>query len=179
MSNENQLPHKIDVYRFADQGIRLKGIWLIHTMQRLSTALSALTGEVKVDIQFGRDGQRIRFMQGEYHVTLVLNCQRCMQPFDYPLSGNFLFGMVSTEEEAEELPTSYDAVIVKEGMLVVHDVIEDEIIVSLPIVSMHPEKDCHVGLPFVIDTPETEQPETDNPFNVIEVLRSKRNVDDK
>jgi uncharacterized protein len=85
-----------------------------------------------------------------------------------------MLGIVQTEEEAKNLPERYDPLIVKESDLFLQDVIEDEIIVSLPIVPMHTAKDCKVKLPLVTESETMSEVEKDNPFKVIELLRTKR-----
>lgn len=175
MSKENLLPHKVDAFRFADNEIHLQGALLIKDMERLSPSLCSTVGEVEIDIGFGVDEQGIRFMRGHYDTHLMLQCQRCMESFEYKVSGNIMSGIVNTEEEADQLPKGYDSVIAKEGMLVIQDVIEDEIIISLPIVPMHNSIDCKIILPLVIDSAQIKESEKENPFKVIEFLRSKRN----
>ena len=175
MSKENLLPNKIDPFRFADNGTHLEGKLLVKEMNRLCTSLNNHAGEVKLSMMFGVDEQGIRFVRGAYSVHLILQCQRCMEPFEYDISGNFLSGIVHTEEEASELPKGYDSLVAKEGMLVIQDVIEDELIVTLPIVPMHNIKDCKMKLPFAIDSEYTVESTQENPFKVIELLRHKRN----
>jgi uncharacterized metal-binding protein YceD (DUF177 family) len=57
--------------------------------------------------------------------------------------------------------------------LFIPDVIEDELIVGLPIVPMHDLKDCKVVLPLIAKS-EAISIEKENPFKVIELLREKR-----
>ena len=176
MSKENLLPHKVDPVRFADNGTSLTGKLLVKDMSRLCTSLSNTEGEVTANVIFGVDEQGIRFVRGSFTAALLLQCQRCMKPFDYTISGDFSLGIVQSEEEADELPKGYDPLVVKEDLLAVQDIIEDELIVSLPIVPMHNEKDCKIKLPFAIDSEETSELSRENPFKVIELLRHKRNL---
>jgi uncharacterized protein len=140
--------------------------------------LAETSGKVFVNIKFGVDEQKIHFMRGEFTTRVTLQCQRCMEPFEYPISGKFLSGMVESEEEVDHLPKGYDSVLVKEGMLIISEVIEDELIISLPIVPMHESIDCKIQLPLDIDSKNQNDSEKENPFKVIELLRSKRNSND-
>jgi uncharacterized protein len=177
MSKENLLPQKVDAIRFADNAIHMQGNMLVKNMERLAPSLNSDLGEVSVDVKFGVDEQDVRFIRGQYSTRLMLKCQRCMEPFEYSISGDILAGIVHTEEEAGQLPKDYNSVIVKEGMLVLQEVIEDEIIVSLPVVPMHNSVNCKVKLPFSIDPAHVDEAEKENPFKVVELLRSKRNLD--
>jgi len=173
--SHNNLPFKVDPFRFADHAISLQGKMLVKDMHRLRSGLSHDAGEVEVHLQFGVDEQGIRFLQGDYEVALVLECQRCLGMLHYLAKGQFLLGIVEGDEEAAKLPESYDPVIAKGGILVLQDVIEDELIVSLPLVPMHASSECRVKFPLSIDSQEElDEKKADNPFKVIESLRSKR-----
>ncbi len=176
--SEKELPHKVDAYRFADNEIALQGTLKIRDMQRLVGYLATDAGDVKVDLAFGVDEQKIRFMRGKFEAHVTLKCQRCLEPFEYPITGRFMLGMVESEEEVDHLPKGYDSVLIREGMLIIPDVIEDELIVSLPLVPMHALVDCKVKLPLEINSEQHEESEKENPFKVIELLRSKRNSND-
>jgi uncharacterized protein len=175
MSKEN-LPEKINPARLAEAGASLHGAVLIKAMQRLRSSLASDDGQVDVKIQFGIDQQNIKFLRGHYETQLALQCQRCMETFVYEIIGDFLAGVVTSEEKAKELPDTYEPVMVEDdGMLAIQDLIEDELIVGLPIVPMHDSEDCKVQMPkIVLSSGQGSAEENDNPFKVIEILRKKR-----
>lgn len=176
MPKENLLPHKVDPFRFAENEIRLEGTLLIKDMHRLAASVNNDTGKVDVKVNFGVDEQGIHFIRGQYVTHLMLQCQRCMEDFGFDMTGHFLLGIVHTEEEADQLPKGYDSIIAKEGELIIQDVVEDELIVGLPIVPMHNLQDCKIKLPLALDSTEEVESEKENPFKVIEILRAKRNL---
>ncbi len=162
------IPAQVDSLRFAEHATNLHGVVLIKNLPRLCVSLANNEGEVEANIAFGIDDQRIPFIKGHIETRVILQCQRCMQPFVYGIICDFLSGIVSSEEEAEGLPDRYDPATVEDGMLSLHDRIEDELIVSLPLVPMHEFEDCKVKLPFVV----AESP-MESPFKVIESLKAK------
>lgn len=172
MHKEN-LPQKVDPFRFAENAIHLQGTLPIKKMERLCTSLSSNEGDVAIEIEFGVDEQGIRFVKGNLTTHLTLQCQRCMQAFDYGIIADFKSGIVRTGEEADKLPTSYDPLVVAESMLNISEMIEEELIVSLPIVPMHKPDDCKIRLPLVSSS--TQESDAENPFRVIESLRKMRN----
>ncbi len=175
MHKEN-LPAKVDPFRFAENAISLHGKLLIKNMQRLCASLASDSGEVEVGIEFGVDGQGIHYLRFHLEAQLVLQCQRCMESFIYGIIDDFVVGVVHTEEEAGRLPARYDPVVIKDGFLVIQDVVEDELMVSLPIVPMHDPKECHVTLPLVANSTSELAVEKESPFKVIEILQSKRKL---
>lgn len=174
MSKDN-LSEKINPSRLAEAGADLHRSLLIKDMQRLCTSLADDSGQVEVDIRFGIDQQGTRFLKGHLETEVTLQCQRCMEPFAYAIISDFLSGVVKTEEAAERLPSTYEPVLVdEEGMLVVQDMVEDELIIGIPIVPMHDPKDCKVDLSKVLqDLDKGAEKDNNNPFNVIDILRAK------
>jgi uncharacterized protein len=177
MSKENTLPAKVtDPFRFAENAIHLQGTLLVKNMERLCTGLSSDSGEVDISMVFGVDEQKISFIRGHYATHLTLQCQRCMELFDQQLAGDFLLGIVRSEEEAGTLPERYNPVIVaNDNSLIIQEIIEDELIISLPIVPMHNASECNVRLPLSSSSKDLGEIEKQNPFKVIEFLRKKQN----
>lgn len=168
---KDYLPQRIDPFRSASQALRMHGYLMVRNMERLCPSLSSNEGDVEVDLTFGIDDKDVPVVQGQISANLMLQCQRCMEPFNYEIINNFVLGIVHKEEEAEHLPEGYDPVIADEGMLAVQDMIEDELMVGLPLVAMHDPKACKIGVPYKTSSGQTL--ESNNPFNVISILRSK------
>lgn len=174
MSKDN-LPLQVNPIRFAENGANLRGLVLLKKMERLRPSLMGDEGQVDVTLEFGVDSQKIRYLSGHIATILKLQCQRCMEHFGYELTSDFLFGIVTNEEKVSRLPTNYDPLIVKDNNLILQDMIEEEIIINLPIVPMHEEGSCKVRLPLVIakDPESTIDTPKENPFKIIESLKVK------
>lgn len=174
MSNDEKIPEKVNPYRLAEAKASLHGVVSIKELQRLCTSLADDSGDVLINTSFGIDENGVRYIKGHWETELKLQCQRCMEPFVYGIMGDFLSGVVKTEEEAAELSEVYDPVLEDEGMIVIRDVIEDELIVNLPIVPMHDPDQCKVDLSRVVsEANKGSGGDESNPFKVIEILRAK------
>lgn len=171
--SKDSLPTQVNALRSAENAAIFHGTVLVEDMQRLRSSLLSNEGEVKVDLEFGIDRQKIRYVKGHYATELRLQCQRCMEPFSYRIVGDFISGLVNSVEEAENLPESYDPLIVIDNNLIIKDVIEDELILSLPIVPMHDPNDCNVTLPQAASDGSGTDFEKVSPFKVIESLKKK------
>lgn len=172
---KSTLPLKVDPFRYADNGHSLDGSLPIKNMERLCSSLASDEGDVDVSMVFGKNEQGIRYIKGHLVTHLMLQCQRCLEPFKYEMINHFLCGIVHTEEEAIRLPERYDPLVITEGSLILSDMVEEELIVSLPIVPMHDANVCHAQLPFESSSSRAETFEKrDNPFKVIKTLRSTR-----
>lgn len=171
------LPLKIDPFRNADHSIHLHGTLPIITLVRLGASLYQKEGDIEATIDLGLDEQQICVLRGRIQANLILQCQRCMEPFNYEIISDLLMGVVKTEEEITTLPESYDPLVVKENFLSIQDLIEDELIVNLPIVPMHNAAQCKVKLPWAAETEGLDQT-VDNPFKVVELLRKNNRGND-
>lgn len=174
MSEENIIPQKVDPFRFADNAVRLKGLLHVNNMHRLCESLQDDTGEIEVKVEFGKNEQGASYISGLFSGALQLQCQRCMESYRSEIAGKIWLAIVHSEEEAKKLPEDYDSIVINDDILSIQDVIEDELIVSLPVVPMHHPKDCKVTLPLNIESEQVALLEKESPFKVIEFLKTKR-----
>jgi len=171
-----RLPEFADLLRYADQRILLEGEIELGKMPRLLSSLTSSEGSVKVSLEFGVDEQRIRFMRGAISTDLLLCCQRCMEPVEYPVAIEIAFALVKGEAEAERLPEGYEPYIVPEELPALAEIVEDELILALPIVARHEgETVCAPQRHSTDDNVEpqqvAEQDERENPFAILSGLK--------
>lgn len=170
--SEKLIPEHIDPFRFAEQNLHLEGAVKIADMQRLYLVLNSAEETVGADLQFGVDEQGLAFLTGHLKAQLKLQCQRCMEPFVYEIMSDFALGVVTTLDEANALPECYEPAMAKEGQLALRELIEDELILNLPIIPKHEPGQCKVKLP--LEEAGREQGEGKvNPFHVLKSLKQK------
>jgi len=167
-----KLPKYVDPRKLADRGIQLTGVIAVNEMTELSQMLVQSNAEVMTELNFSRDELRIRTISGSAKVTVPVQCQRCLESVDVDLSANLNLAISYNEEKAQTLPKYYDPLIVEGDDLELLPLIEQELILSLPIVSYH--SDCSIQTSFgdgnTVATAETEKP---NPFSVLASLKGK------
>lgn len=170
--SEKFIPEHIDPFRYAEQGLSLAGAVKLADLQRLSSLVNSSNDKILANLQFGVDEQNITFVKGNLEAKLTLQCQRCMEPFIYEIMSNFVLGIVKNLDEANALPARYEPALTKEDHLALRELIEDEIILNLPIIPRHEPDDCKVKLPLTDS--EWEQGKGENPFHVLKSLKDKR-----
>jgi uncharacterized protein len=144
-------------------------------MHRLKTSLLSDSGEVGLVLEFGIDETGIKYLQGHVTVELELECQRCLEAMTLSIDKEMLVAFVRSNVEAEQLPEDYDPFVIEQTPIALIDVIEDELILSLPQVPMHKREDCPASEIVATDkqaekaTDELEQ--KDNPFEVLAKLK--------
>ncbi len=172
MLNE-RLPVHIEPRRLAESRRILEGTYAVAEMPRLLASLSEEQGEIAVELQFGIDEEGIRYMRGRLRAELGLQCQRCLETMRYPLETELSLAIVSGEAEAEMLPEHYDPLFVDAEPLYLKDLIEDELLLALPIVPRHPEGECGIESGNSGDDEEVGEPEQkDNPFSVLASMKT-------
>jgi len=170
---KDYLPNQVDPLRFAENAADLQGAIPLAKMERLAASLLNKEGDVNVQLKFGINKQKTRFIKGHIDALLDLQCQRCMCSFMVNIVSDFTYGIVTKDEEVKKLPENYDPLIVKNDELFIHDMIEEELIINLPIVPMHDPEICNVSLPIMVSDPKSAGDILDNPFKVIESLKVK------
>lgn len=167
-----KLPKFVDPRKLADREIEISGTVAVKDMTELSTLLVNADVQALADLKFSRDELRIRTILGSVQATVAVQCQRCLEPVDVELVANLNLAISYSEEKAQSLPKYYDPLIVEDDDLELLPLIEQELILSLPIVSYH--SDCSIQTSFgdgnAAEIIEAEKP---NPFSVLASLKGK------
>lgn len=169
-------PDFVDPWRMADQGKLFSGCAAIVDLPRLAAAVSDTEGEVELQLVFDKEGERYASITGFVKANLILECQRCLLPMSVPVESRLNIALVRSAEEAERLPEHYDPLLIDEPRIRLLDIVEDELLLSLPQVVRHKEGECCSGL-----NQEAAQPAADfevsderlNPFAVLAKLKQK------
>lgn len=168
---QSRLPEYCDLYQLADKLAAMSGYWPVAKMPRLLTLLAADTGQVKADLEFGRQG-RTRFIKGSVSADVEMQCQRCLETTSVSLKTEFLVALVEDESQIEKLPEQYEALIT-EGRHFLPDVIEDELILAVPIIATHDSNCSDYVKEYEVVPGVSQQEETakkPNPFAVLKDL---------
>ncbi|MFT2090907.1 23S rRNA accumulation protein YceD [Paraglaciecola sp. 2405UD69-4] len=169
-----KLPKQLDPVKSANKRSDYRGVILASDMPRLLGMVADVASEIDVEIKFAKDAQGLTYFQGQMACLTSLCCERCNEVFEHPMDVSFCFSPVQgSEEEAEdELPDVYEPVEVNDhGEINLFQTLEDELILSLPIVALHAEEDCKQKrdeMSFGKIEPADERP---NPFAVLKELK--------
>ncbi|WP_417223141.1 YceD family protein [Amphritea sp.] len=171
MSNA-PLPKKIDPRKLADRGVRIQGDAELALLPNLATMLADKQGKVSVDLQFDTDELRIRTIKGTADAKVSMTCQRCLEPVEIEVEAKFNLAVAPTEEHAKNLPRYYDPLIVAGDDLELFPMVEEELILSLPIVPYH--DDCSVQTSFGDEVTTDNETDKPNPFSVLASLKADK-----
>ncbi len=172
-----RLQEYIKPLSLCDRGDHLRGAISLAGMGRLAGLLCHQNGEVKVDLEFGVDAQSIKFLRGQLKSLVALQCQRCMAAIETPVEIDISLGFVSSEEAGKRLPDEYDPFVMESPTVILLELVEDELILALPIVTFHPEDECEVMI--LKPQPEDDIPlatkeKKPNPFTALAGLKKAK-----
>lgn len=130
---------RVDVGVLAGEGAGLERRYPIERFARLADILSDNRGEVTVRFGFARVGEDIPACEMELRCVMTLTCQRCLEPFGQPVHSVTKLAFVTSEEEAGRVPEGFEAVPVSKARVDLLELVEDELLLSLPVVALHGE----------------------------------------
>jgi uncharacterized protein len=160
------LPECIEPVGLADAGRSFRGEVPVSELKRLSSSLASADGRLEVELEFRVDERRIRVLAGHIEGSVNLVCQRCLETLRFPLNLDFRLGIVSSNEEIDRLPDGYEPILVTGEPLRTFDVVEDEVLLAVPVIPLHEGVDsCESGY---VNQPRAEK---ENPFSVLEKLK--------
>jgi uncharacterized protein len=167
-----KLPQHIDPVKSAVKRSDYDGIVISQCLERFVDAVSQCDENVDVTVKFEKDEQGLTFFHGTMRTGVTLICQRCNGELVHPLEVSFCYSPVQGAEEAEELPEVYEPVEVNEyGEIDLFQLLEDELILSLPIVPLHAEELCSVSKEDMTFGELAEESVRKNPFAVLKELK--------
>jgi uncharacterized protein len=164
-----RLPAHLDLIALADTARRVEGRLEVDTLERVTPLLLNREGALIVSLQMGKDEEGIRFLSGSIKGMLVLQCQRCLEAMDFPLDLEFRLGIVGSNRAAGNLPPRYEPLVVTPDSVAVSDVVSDEILLALPIVSRH--ADAAQCRPPDEQYLRARAPARENPFAILAKLK--------
>ncbi len=133
------LPEYIDPLFLVDKGRQFNGILALSNMSRLKDVLFAKPDgpeTIAIDLIFNRT-DKIASVTGTIKANLMLKCQVCLKPMDFCIDKFIKLGVVFSLDEANLLPESHDPLILSEEKIAFHEIVEDEILLELPIIPQH------------------------------------------
>ena len=132
----------IDPIGLAAQGRGFEGRLELANLPRLRPLIKEPYGDVEFSLHFAMDEGGIPCVHGEVKAVLVVECQRCMEDMELPVSSKIRLGIASSRAAVERMPDKYEPLLVGNGEISISSIVEDELILALPIVAMHKPEDC-------------------------------------
>jgi uncharacterized protein len=142
------IPLRVKASASVTRGSAWTGAIPIARLPRLAAALAAAEGELHVELQASRDDTaRASLLKGRIGGDLGLVCQACMKPFAWPLHTTLDLRLVGSEAEEKRLLHDCEPLLVEDDTLHLHSIVEEEVLLVLPIAPRCPGCDTQVPEP--------------------------------
>lgn len=164
-----EMPESIDAWRAVTARRVYEGEVPLSRFPRLEGSLFDVDGRCRFRLEFGRDALGVAIVDVAAEARLPLQCQRSLQRFELPVRFEQRLGLVRNEREDAALPPETEPVLVAEdGMLQPLDLVEDELILALPVVPLSPQADDQAAA--AVQQPSEKRV---NPFAALAALKQK------
>ncbi|MEX8519805.1 MAG: DUF177 domain-containing protein [Leptothrix sp. (in: b-proteobacteria)] len=185
MKHREFKPQRLDIQAFVVNAGELQGQIALTDLPRLGADLHSQASpqdvapvrwQARGEARPRRTGAPELWLHLQTQASVPLECQRCLQPVDVALQVDRWFHFVETEALAAELDeTSDDDVLVQSSAFNLLELVEDELLLALPVVPNHEQ--CPTQLPFNPDSmvePEVDQATEEaepHPFAALAALK--------
>ncbi len=143
--------------------------WIrVMDLPRVCELLASGQGVIAVRFEFLNSDYAIPMIRGSLQASLQIECQRCLQVMSNELEFEFQLLIDAADDIVSE--SSLDTLYSNEGKINIFEVVEDEIILALPLVAMHEKDTCNEHWQV---TESTQEPaDRENPFSVLKDLKT-------
>lgn len=164
-----ELPRFIDPKQLALQNAYLKGEVALAQLERLHDCLCEIQGTVEIEWIFAFDNKQRPTIQGSTQAQLPMLCQRCLQPLQWTVDTQIALVVFNGEPRSdEELPMGYEIITLNHHQLSLWNLIEDEIILALPLVAKH---DNCIANEYQLSAEKMANDACSNPFQLLLKLK--------
>jgi uncharacterized protein len=125
-----------DVDRLADRHADVAFEIPLDRLPRVRAQIADSGGKVSGVAHFRREaGFRVAELDMQGVASLV--CQRCLEPMKWPVGSTARVALIAAESEADRVPQEFETVLAPENRIRVQDLVEEELLLSLPLVPLH------------------------------------------
>ena len=179
MSKSHQAS-RLNMQAFAQRGVPLIETTLLLDMERLAREVqgiqpsSCVSWQASAELRQGSGAEEDVWLHLQARTSALLTCQRCMGTVATPLEVDQWYRFVATEEIAMvEDDESEEDLLVMEPLFDLLAVLEDELLMALPLVPMHEECPAAPALRVGDVGLAGEAGDKPNPFAVLSSLKKK------
>jgi uncharacterized protein len=167
-------PDRVDVELLAAEGASIERRYELTELPRLTELLATGEGEAIARFRFAQVADGVIGCELALEAVVTLECQRCLEPYQQALSSTARLAFVAGEEEADAAlaPEDYEAVPLEGDRVDLRALVEDELLLSLPIVAMHGggTRCAETARRAEADTRDEQEAKTHRPFAQLQDL---------
>jgi uncharacterized protein len=132
-----------DLESLANREVTLSGELDLGKLARLGSLLHSDVGSVRATLHFRQRREGWLALRLDYRAAVQLVCQRCLEPFRHELADQVDVVVADAASIPATVPEGCEPFELEEGRLLPAQLIEDELIVAIPLVPKHARvEDC-------------------------------------
>ncbi len=136
------LPDILSAALAADKKRNVSRLYALASFTRLGALLQFTDGELLVNLGFRRDGNNRILLSGNISGQITVQCQRCLEPFSLQVDLPLDMVLAKQKGGAGETVAGRETYACDPMNLELGSLVEEEILLSLPLVTMHEDGDA-------------------------------------
>lgn len=144
---DSNVNHVINSFDFARKALEIHDTISVSQFSRLSGLLASGEGALDFRLKGGISAEGRPGLGLQVQGTLMLVCQRCLEPFEFKLdiAANFVIVPDESALPGEEAERDDEDYLVADAHMQVIELIEDELLLAIPLAPMHADDECVAG----------------------------------
>ncbi|XOD70248.1 MAG: YceD family protein [Sodalis sp. (in: enterobacteria)] len=169
-----KLPLTIDIIPATQKRLNYAAVYTAAQVTRLAKSVISVNSDVSATLSCVVNNQELPKISSQANVKVTLLCQRCNQPFEHKIQTTFTFSPFISNKQPHVFQKTHEASYFTDFCkLDLLEIIEDEIIISLPISPMHGFDQCEVSATEQVFGIIPAEVEKTNPFSMLVSLKYK------
>lgn len=165
------LPEFLDLTKAGHTPLTVAGQMSLSRMPRLCAAIADAGSQASIDLQVFKEGG-LAVVSGRLQASLGLSCQRCFGLLRHPVDAHIRLGWARADQ-AQHWPDSYETLESGSGRIRLAELVEDELLLALPLAPRHAKPEDCATLRTPAAKPDTMAPaaESRRAFEMLKTLR--------
>ena len=159
----------IEPEKIALSGDVLSGKVFLKSMPRLSEYTEIHDELAIYKLEFLKCDNGVTQIMGDISTSLITLCQRCLTNFTINIKIPVSIGIIKNKEDIALLKDDLEPFLAEDNTVSLQQLIEEEILLSLPISPLHSVDVCPV-----VQTNQKYKSKRDNPFAVLKSIKDRR-----
>ncbi len=174
--SDSPLPEYVDTRKIFQQHAVITGTVALARLDRFRGLLASDAGSVRVELEFFDDESGQHIISGKLRAEVEVLCQRCLEPIGIVLHDDIKLALLKDESKSAMLNPELDPWICADTKLELASMVEEQLMLCMPIVSFHESAHCNSALGqsnsgMLVDDDNVAASE--NPFAVLKSLQTK------
>jgi len=172
--SDSPVPVYVDTRKIFLQQASIAGFVALERLGRFTETLASDQGTVFVELHFATNDSGQQTISGKLKAEVEVLCQRCLEPLGIVLEDDIKLALLKDEAKISSLEEGLDPWICPDNKLKLASIVEEQLMLCMPIVNYHDTADCSQKLGYTAKAgkaAENGSDEVKNPFAVLKALK--------